>query len=342
MTTSFPRAEKTVPPHARSTVGAVVIGRNEGERLRACFSSLLGKVASIVYVDSGSTDGSIELALDSDIEVVHLDMSMPFNCARARNAGFKRLMQVAPSLPFVQFVDGDCELIPGWLDAASAFLSRQADVACACGRLHERYPERSIYNRVLDVAWRLPSGEIFACGGIAMMRTEVVQSLGGFRESLFAGEDNEISARMRAAGWSIWCLPLSMAWHDAEMLHFAQWWKRNTRTGYGYAQWWRDFGRTAGRDALLQAIRPSVWAAGIPLLTFALVLWLGAAGLLLLLVYPAQAARVALRAEGDAYTRLAHGFFLVLGKLPEFVGQSQYWVRRRPPAGSNPFDYKSS
>lgn len=45
-----------------TSLGVVVIGRNEGERLKRCLASLLGNVDQIVYVDSGSTDGSVQLA----------------------------------------------------------------------------------------------------------------------------------------------------------------------------------------------------------------------------------------------------------------------------------------
>ncbi len=39
-------------------LGVVVIGRNEGERLRRCLESVLGATPGVVYVDSGSSDGS--------------------------------------------------------------------------------------------------------------------------------------------------------------------------------------------------------------------------------------------------------------------------------------------
>ena len=44
-------------------IGAVVIGRNEGQRLIRCLESMKHEVARVVYVDSGSTDGSVENAL---------------------------------------------------------------------------------------------------------------------------------------------------------------------------------------------------------------------------------------------------------------------------------------
>ena len=51
-------------------VGLVAIGRNEGERLRACLSSVVGRLSHIVYVDSGSTDGSVQMAQAMGAELV--------------------------------------------------------------------------------------------------------------------------------------------------------------------------------------------------------------------------------------------------------------------------------
>ena len=55
-----------------ATVGVVIIGRNEGPRLKACFESICGATAPLVYVDSGSTDKSVAIAKNSGIEVVEL------------------------------------------------------------------------------------------------------------------------------------------------------------------------------------------------------------------------------------------------------------------------------
>ena len=89
--------------------GAVIIGRNEGKRLERCISSISG--ASItVYVNSGSTDGSTVRARNAGIDVVELDLRIPFTAARARNVGFTRALELSPSLQYVQFIDGDCRV----------------------------------------------------------------------------------------------------------------------------------------------------------------------------------------------------------------------------------------
>ena len=43
----------------------------------------------------------------------------------------------------MQFVDGDCEIDPGWLDRGLRELEARPDVAVVCGRRRERYPQAS-------------------------------------------------------------------------------------------------------------------------------------------------------------------------------------------------------
>jgi glycosyltransferase involved in cell wall biosynthesis len=76
-------------------VGVVVIGRNEGERLRRCLDGLTSHSGPVVYVDSASSDDSVAYARSKGAQVVELDASLPLNAARARNAGFDRLTAIA-------------------------------------------------------------------------------------------------------------------------------------------------------------------------------------------------------------------------------------------------------
>ena len=113
----------------------------------------------MVYVDSGSSDGSVAMARDMGVEVVDLDLSRPFSAARARNEGLDRLLAVAPDVQYVQFVDGDCEIVEGWIDRARRELDEHPEAAAVCGRLRERHPERSVYNRLADLEWDTPTGK---------------------------------------------------------------------------------------------------------------------------------------------------------------------------------------
>lgn len=213
---------KTLP-----AIDAIVIGRNEGQRLIDCLSSLQAAgMRRLIYVDSGSTDGSTDAARAAGAEVIALDMTRPFTAARARNAGLERIAEDRDLPDFVHFVDGDCQLQPGWLQVAADFLADHPQVVVVCGRRRERHPRASVYNRLCDLEWDTPVGEELACGGDALMRTQALLAVGGFRDDLIAGEEPELCLRLRRAGGQIWRLDHEMVLHDAAMTRFSQWWRR--------------------------------------------------------------------------------------------------------------------
>jgi len=306
----------------RADIAAIVIGRNEGARLIACLDSLAGAVARVIYVDSGSTDGSRDAARARGAEVVELDMHQPFTAARARNAGLAHLTGADTPPTFVQFMDGDCSLQPGWLRTAQAFLEGNPTAAVACGRRRERYPEASIYNRLIDAEWDTPVGRARACGGDALMRVAALQEVGGFDPDLIAGEEPELCVRLRAKGWEIWRLDAEMTLHDAAMTRFGQWWQRTRRGGYAFAEGAMLHGAAPERHCVPNLLRLILWGMVLPLATI-----LGAVitpwALLLLLVWPAQVLRLRLR--GMPWYRAV---FLTLTKLPEAQGALMY-VRHR-------------
>jgi GT2 family glycosyltransferase len=312
-----------VDKHRNTEFGIVAIGRNEGERLKRCLRSLPVS-ARIVYVDSGSTDGSDAWARDFGAEVVHLDLSTRFTAARARNAGFRRLLDMAPQIPYVQFVDGDCELASEWPATGITFLRDHADVAAVFGRRRERNPDRSIYNRLCDWEWDGPAGEARACGGDVMVRAAALQAVGGYRESLIAGEEPELCVRLRAAGWRIWRLNAEMTSHDAAMTRFTQWWKRTRRSGYAFAEGAQLHGAPPERHWVWESRRAWLWGVGLPLLCLAAGFVVMPWGWASFAIYPLQMLRQSLRGTGTFRERITKGFFQLLGRFPEALGQLQF------------------
>lgn len=324
-------AAAAIPPAPdASRLGVVVIGRNEGERLRRCLASVLEthqtEAPIVVYVDSGSTDGSPEAAAALGAVVHALDLRQPFTAARARNAGVARLHALAPALEFIQFVDGDCEVALGWMPKAVAFLVENAEVAAVCGRRRERHPERSVYNLLCDIEWNTPVGEAKACGGDVMMRASALRQVVGYRDDLIAGEEPELCVRLRAKGWKIWRLDAEMTLHDAAITRLQQWWMRCMRAGFAYAEGVRLHGAPPERHWVRESRSAWVWGAGIPL---AVLVASGVTGPIAawgLAIYPVQVLRLGWRFEGSARARWARAFFLVLGKFPEAAGQAKSWL----------------
>ncbi|MCF7999466.1 MAG: glycosyltransferase [Methylovulum sp.] len=309
------------------SLGIVIIGRNEGERLRACIKSAINATEAVVYVDSGSTDNSVELAKELGAEIVGLDLSIPFTAARARNAGFDHLISHYPSLTYVQFIDGDCELVENWLQQGIGFLNTNTQFAVVCGRRRERFPNASIYNLICDIEWDTAIGEAKSCGGDALMRVDALQSVNGFNDSLIAGEEPELCARLRQSGWRISRINAEMTLHDAAIKYFSQWWKRCKRTGYGI---------TAGclmdgliRDYWLkQAKSIIIWGCILPLFIF-LGCFYSLFFLIVLAVYPAQAMRIAIfktHRIRSSYHKGIYGFFVILSKFPQLYGMLHFIV----------------
>lgn len=326
-----------------SEVGVVAIGRNEGERLVRCLRSLVGRVARLVYVDSGSTDGSVERARELGAEVVALDMSRPFTAARARNEGFARLTELEPSLTLVQFVDGDCEVVPGWIEEARETLAQRTDVAVVCGRRRERFPEASVYNRVIDVEWDTPVGEAKACGGDAMMRVSAFREVSGFDASLIAGEEPELCVRLRAAGWKILRIDHEMTLYDAAITELSQWWKRAVRSGHAYAEGADKHGAPPERHWVRETRRIVLWGAVIPALALTIAPLSGGLSLALLAGYPVSAYRAyrAVRRRGiPMESAAAYAAFMTLAKGAEMQGALQYWRNKARGRRSGLIEYK--
>jgi glycosyltransferase involved in cell wall biosynthesis len=319
--------------------GVVVIGRNEGERLKKCLKSAL-KAATTVYVDSGSSDGSLELARTMGADVVELDRMSPFTAARARNIGYKRLRDFVPALKYVQFMDGDCELNDTWPSIAITYLDSHRSVSAVLGRRRERYPDRSIYNRMCDNEWNTPLGEVLACGGDVMMRASAFEAVGGYRRELIAGEEPELCVRLRAAGGKVWRLDHEMTLHDAAMLHFGQWWRRQTRSGYAFALGAYLHGDRPERHWVWESRRAMLWGVLFPFSVIISLLHFGSIAAVMLLIYPLQMMRRMTHRSGSWRSRAQFAFFEQLSRFPEAIGQSRFALDRLFRRRSRLIEYK--
>ena len=304
--------------------GIVVIGRNEGDRLKRCIASLPSDT-TVVYIDSGSTDGSPQWVRARAINVVDLEMQSGFTAARARNVGLFRLLELAPDTKYVQFVDGDCELDSSWPGAAISFLEKNPQTGAVFGRRRERYPSRSVYNWLCDLEWNTPTGESKAFGGDVFMRVSAFQAVGGYRNDVIAGEDPELGIRLRAAQWKLFRLDHEMTLHDAAITRFSQWWRRSVRSGYAFALGAELHGTPPERHWVWESRRTWIWGIWLPMICIVSGVAFGAIGLSAWLIYPLQVLRLASRAQGSARERIVIGSFQILSRIPESWGQIKYF-----------------
>lgn len=316
----------------RHEIGVVLIGRNEGDRLRQCLDSIPKDLGVVVYVDSGSSDGSRELARSRGVTVVELDLETPFTAARARNAGFARACEERPELRAVQFIDGDCSLVPGWLEAAMAHHDTNPDCAAVCGWRRERYPEASIYNRLCDLEWIAPPlGEVgdVGFGGDVLIRVAPFRALGGYAADLIAAEDSEFSARLRMAGYSVQRIDREMTRHDANIHSLGAWFTRSKRGGHAVAEvsWRHRKQRIFARH--LRSIW--IWGALFPASLFLVLVFGGARAWPVLFagagLYALQIGRIAKSQDVGRYTRadaLLWGASCVVSQVPMALGALQF------------------
>jgi GT2 family glycosyltransferase len=320
-------------------IGVVVIGRNEGERLVNCLNSLREYMSQVVYVDSASTDYSKASAAELGAHVIALDMDKPFTAARARNVGFASLVELCPSIEWVQFVDGDCMVAPEWMNTAANYLQSHSEVAVVCGRRKELFPHKSIYNQLCDLEWNTPIGQAKACGGDAMMRVDTFKLVGGFRDSLIAGEEPELCIRIRQAGYKIWRLDTDMTYHDAAILLFSQWWKRTMRGGYAFAEGASLHGAAPEFHWVTESRRAWLWGFIIPIIIIIFSIksvW----GLLLLFVYPLQLLKLMFKSQLPLKMAFLEAFYLNIAKFAELLGQLKFLLHRYRNKQGNLIEYK--
>ena len=309
------------------TIGLVLIGRNEGERLVRCLASIPPEITSVVYVDSDSSDDSVLQARKAGVLVVELDLTQPFTAARARNAGYRALMATGVSFDFVQFIDGDCSIVDGWITAASKALLADPELGIITGWRAEIFPEASVYNALCDFEWHRPAGPIQTCGGDMMVRVKAFEEVGGFDDTFIASEDEEFCLSTLKAGWKIERLPLGMTKHDLAMTRFWQWWQRAVRAGHGFAQVGRKhpefFARRRLRIWFYGAVLPIAALGGL-----FLSVWIF---LVVLAVYMLSFFRTTLGLMREGLLRklaLHQAVFITLSKLPNVIGMLTFVWRR--------------
>ncbi|MBB5211837.1 glycosyltransferase family 2 protein [Microbulbifer hydrolyticus] len=323
-------------------IGFVLIGRNEGERLRNCVDSIVEQlllinrdkkqgpdlsgtsdVFPIVYVDSGSTDGSVTYATSAGCTVLELDLREPFTAARARNEGLKLLINKFPQVELIQFIDGDCSLQPGWLGKATAFLAVNPKVAIVCGRRREVYPQKSIYNALCDMEWDTPVGEAKACGGDFLVRKEAILSVKGFNPAMIAGEEPEMCLRLRKRKWAIWRIHEEMTLHDADMTSFRQFWLRNARAGFAYAERWLMHSTRIRPYCKRELLSICFWGGFLPISIVLFMATMPVLGFALALAYPLMTIRIFLRRmkmRSSVRKSLIFSGLTQIGKFPQFFG----------------------
>lgn len=328
-------------------LSVVVIGRNEGVRLRRCLQSISemrdpGCAVEVIYVDSASTDDSVELAKSMGAKVVSVRPVRP-TAAIGRNAGWRHARS-----PFILFLDGDTILEPNFVAEAMPMF-RDEQISVIWGHRREINIRASFYNRVLDLDWISPTGYTDYCGGDALIRRDVLELIRGYDENLIAGEEPEMCRRMRALGFRILHVDHLMTRHDLAMTKWSQYWKRATRTGYAYAEVSERFRQTsmpfweyeARANRIRAILHGAVLAVGLSSSLMLLDLWpLTGIGIFYGILVLRTAVKMRWKSK-SFYTLLLYGLHSHLQQLPIYWGQIQYLKDRRAGKKRGLIEYKT-
>lgn len=229
--TSFSAEPDLTVSNSELLLSFVVIGLNEATHLAESIGSLLQQgfdrsQIEILYVDSESSDGSSEIARKAGVDRVLTIPRANANAARARNAGLAEVRA-----HFVQFVDGDTRIEPGWGRKGVEALTTDAALVGVEGSLREKDPNASIYNAVCELDWPSSPGEIDYVGGNGLYRVAPLREIGGFDPRMHLGEEPELGVRLRARNWKMRHLAVPMARHDLELFSLGQYLRRSYTGG---------------------------------------------------------------------------------------------------------------
>lgn len=325
------------------TVSVVIIGRNEGQRLTKCIQSVQSAdwkehSYELIYVDSNSSDGSLQNAKELGANVAKLDDPSP-SAGKARNLGWRMA-----KAPLILFLDGDTQLHPNFVNHALSVL-KDPEICAAFGRLKEVHPEKSIYIRVMDLDWVFPIGKTLFFGGNVLVKRCAIAGVDGFDPTLKAGEEPEMCARLRAGGWKIEHIDVPMATHDLAITTFKAYWLRAYRSGIAYAEvaermrvrgdpLWQHDAKRDFRHGLLFTFTPIVmWVH--PLVTLAVLMAAVA-------VLARTAKRCAWKAPGQTLLCWQYAAHVLFQKIPAFFGQLQWRRAQRQHAEIQMVEYKQA
>ena len=310
----------------------VVIGLNEAEHLEACLRSALEAswpegAREVVYVDSGSTDGSLEIARRMGVRVLRLEDPRP-NAAKGRNLGWKNA-----GGELIQFLDGDMELHPEWPEKGWSFLEGHPGAGLVAGIIREKHPE-NLFSRLFQLDWgEGGEGPVKVVGGAALYRRAALEKSGGFDPGLGGGEEPELCWRLRNLhGLQAWKLAAPMAAHDLGMTSLLQWWRKAVRDGRSFAAVASRFWRTS--DPLWRKHLVNLLAVGssLPLaILLSLLLFSPLPLLAFLLVLGGLIARKTIqwwKKTGDASLGLLYALHVYLGKFHLALGAWGFLLKR--------------
>lgn len=178
-------------------VSIIIPALNSEETIGMCLESIKSlnypeRRVEIIVVDNGSKDKTGKIAKEYGARVLHEPL---IKIGAVRNCGVK----VAHG-DILAFTDSDCIVPEQWLMTAVEIL--EDDIVGAVGGGCLVPPDASW----LEKAWVFQQKDttkesIYLPGSNFILRKDIFNKLGGFDETMFAGEDDDFSKKLRKEGY---------------------------------------------------------------------------------------------------------------------------------------------
>lgn len=195
-------------------LSVIIIGKNEEKHLKKCFQSVVKAVSGIkdsemIYVDSASTDRSVEIAQLFPARILQLKPEWELSAAAGRYIGFLR-----SEGKYLFFIDGDSFIYRGWLSHAIRFMDENPAVSGVAGVVHEIFlgSDGSVCGFLRNrYGQDDQTVEASTLGGIALYRQHTLEKVGPFNPYIPVDEERELALRIRKDGLKIVRIPEPMA-----------------------------------------------------------------------------------------------------------------------------------
>ncbi len=189
---------------------------NIARTLEAALKEIAGWPAEIIVADSASSDRTVEIALGFPVRIMVLERPGERSCGVGAQLGY----QVARGT-YLYVIDGDMEMLPGFLEQAMVRLDADPSLAGVGGLISEAHiPNADCARR--DASVRRASAqpvEVSALHGGGLYRRAAVETVGYLTNpNLHSNEELELGLRLHQAGWRLEKLGVSSVLHYGHKL----------------------------------------------------------------------------------------------------------------------------
>jgi len=210
-------------------VSIVIKALNEEKRIEAAVQSALKALEAlrplqgeVVLADSCSTDRTVELASRYPIRIVQLANPGERCCGIGPQLGYQHSLG-----EFVYILDGDMQMLDGFLPQALAFMRAHPDVAGVAGRVVEVNTQSMEYlARMERASGHMQPGDVDRLDMGGLYRRQAIEQAGYFSDrNLHSYEEFDLAVRLRVRGWKLWRIDVDSVLHhghDAPALQLLQ------------------------------------------------------------------------------------------------------------------------